>query len=623
MAASGNRSKAMEIREICEEHFVGDCAKALSCAQVCPVKTERNACMYERSAKLIQEKYRQYLVPAVMSTAALAVAALVDDMMVGLLLGAEPLAGIGACSPVIQLINAVFLVFSIGSSTNAAIALGHRDSERVNRLYTVGIWFGFLVSLVFVALMELAGPALCGFLGQHNETIMPYILDYYRPLLFVAPCLFLTLGVAQYMKIDGHPKMASYIAIVANVINLGFDYCFISGNLLNWGVTGASASTVCGYLAAILMVVPYLRSKEKSFHRVRLSGMLWPCLKEIFSAGSARFFQKLADFLKRYTLNSLVLYFLGNAGLSVLTACNSLLFFSTSVTNGGSDAFLPIVGSLYGEKDYYGIRQCIRSAVRFVLAGSTVLLVILFAFPAMVGQAFGLKSAETAQIATIAFRLLSFAFPLMGMNTIIQTVYNTTGRHRIASAMSFLSEMVYMCLFCLLFGLIDRSILWLCYPASYLASLLTALAYARRVRKKEGVRDYLLLKEPTDGAVFADVTIHATKEEAVGLSTQIIERASQLGLSDSLANLVGVAIEETVVCIVENTRAGQQVPLIDILLSRDKEEKLVIFRSNGVPFDPLTQGDTEQASGIAVLKKIVKSAEYARQLGFNNVVLKF
>ncbi len=210
-------------------------------------------------------------------------------MMVGQLLGAEPLAGIGACSPVIQLVNAVFLVFSIGSSTNAAIALGQRDREKANRLYTVGIWFGLFVSLVFVAVMELVGPPLCLLLANNDATLIPYVLDYYRPILFVTPCLFLTLGVAQYMKIDGHPKMASYIAVVANVVNLGFDYCFISKDLLNWGVMGASLSMVCGYVVATCMVVPYLRSKEKSFHRVSLAGSFGSTIKEVFSAGSALF----------------------------------------------------------------------------------------------------------------------------------------------------------------------------------------------------------------------------------------------------------------------------------------------------------------------------------------------
>lgn len=371
------------------------------------------------------------------------------------------------------------------------------------------------------------------------------------------------------------------------------------------------------------MVAPYLRSKEKSFHRVPLSGILPQSLKEIFSAGSARFFQKLADFLKRYVLNTLVLMFLGSAGLSVLTACNSLLFFSTSVTNGGSDAFLPIVGSLYGEKDYYGIRQCVKSAIRFVLIGSAALVLILFIFPGFVGQAFGLKDAATAEVSSIAFRLLSLAFPLMGINTVFQTIYNTTGRHKIASAMSFLSEMVYMCLFCLLFGLIDPRILWLCYPASYLASLVTAFAYARAIQKKENVKGYLLLKAPAEGAVYADVTIQATKEEAVGISAQIIRQAAQLGLSESQANRVGIAVEETAVAIAESIKPGQHVPLIDILFSRDKNERLVIFRSNGAPFNPLAQDDGQEAGGIAVLKSIVKSAEYARQLGFNTVVLKF
>ena len=107
------------------------------------------------------------------------------------------------------------------------------------------------------------------------------------------------------------------------------------------------------------------------------------------------------------------------------------------------------------------------------------------------------------------------------------------------------------------------------------------------------------------------------------MSEQVIHQAARLGLAERQANLLGVAVEETAVAIAENTAAGRQAPLIDVLFSRDGDERLVIFRSNGVPYNPLAQSDDEPASGIAMLKHIVKSAEYARQLGFNTVVLKF
>ena len=585
--------------------------------------------MYTRNAKLIQKKYREYLIPSVLSSAALAVASLVDSMLVGSLLGEEALAGVGACSPITALGNAMFLLFIIGGATGASVALGERNTEKANKLYSIGVYFGFLVTAVLAALMELFGEPISYYMCNKDTGLAANMLGYYRPLLWVFPVLFLTHGVSQFMRIDGHPKMASYIAVVANIVNLICDYCFI--RFLNMGVAGASASTLAGYLFAIFLVLPWLLKKDKSFKVVNFFGDLKKLLPEIFSAGSSRFSLNFADFLKRFFLNSLVLHFGGKAGLSVLTVCNILQFFVTSITNGGSDAFLPIIGALYGEKDYYGIRECIKSALRFIITGCLILTVILFAVPSFVGGLFGLNGPDTAGIVPVAFRMLALSYPLMGLVTIFQTMYNTTGRHKIASAMSFLSQMVYVCVFFAIFGFINSGLMWVGFPVAHLTTIITAYIYAKYIQKKENIRDVLLLKDPGEGVIYKNVTIRATKEDAVGISRQIMEKACELELDRNMANRLSVAVEELAVMAAENVKDGQETPLIDILFSFDGDEKTVSFRENGTPFNPFageTENDgmnreEEKGSSIQVLKSLVRSVEFSRQLGFNVTIIRF
>ncbi len=580
--------------------------------------------MTERNNKLIQEKYREYLIPSVLSSAALAVASLVDSMLVGQLLGKDALAGVGACSPIVALGNAAFLVFSVGGSTTASIALGERDTVKAKRCYTVSIYFGMMLIIALALVMELFAGPLCLAMCYGDRSLASAMIGYYRPLLFVFPALFMTLGVAQYMRIDGHPKMGSYIAVASNIVNLILDYIFIK--YLNLGITGASLSTLCGYLAGLFLVIPWLLNKDKPFGIVRTGKELIPLLKEIFSAGSSRFFLSIADFLKRFFLNSLILKFLGNTGLSILTVCNSLMFFATSITNGGSEAFLPIVGSLLGEKDLYGIRECIKSALKVVLSGCVVLTLILFIMPSAIGSLFGLNTGETAGIIPVAFRLLALSYPFMGIVTVMRTHYNTTGRHKISTAMSVLSEMVYLCAFVAVLGLTVPGILWAGFPAAQAATLVTAYIYSLCVQRREDVSAFLLLKKPEDDVTIRSVTIEATEADAVGLSEQVIEEMGILGLESSTANRIAVAVEEMAVAVARHRQERHKPQLIDIMFVLDKDEKTVSFRDNGALFDPLAgsgEDDEGPGSGIQVLKSIVKSVDFSRQLGFNTTILKF
>ncbi|MBO4396087.1 MAG: hypothetical protein J5819_07050 [Eubacterium sp.] len=582
---------------------------------------------YSRNARLIQIKYREYLIPSVLTSAALACASVVDSAIVGNLLGERELAAIGACSPIIALVNALFMIFNIGGSTKASVAMGEHDRESADRYYSVDIIVGLLVSAVFIVGMLIAAKPITYMLSGSDEKLASLVIMYFRPVPFLLPALFLTLGMAQFMKIDGKPKMASYIALVSNAINLVLDYVLIK--FVGLGLTGASLSTLLGYVFGIALVLPWFLSKDKSFHFVNpFKGKFFSCLKTVLVGGSSRFFYHVSDFFKRIILNAIVLYCLGSPGLSVLTVCNSLLFFSTSITNGGADAFLPIVGSLHGEKDHYGIRQCMRVALIFVISGCVILMAVMVIAPGFIAGLFGLEGGETEEIARFAIRVLAFAIPVMGIKTNLQNLYNTTGRSVLASAMSILSGIAYLCLFAFGLSAISPNLFWLAFVCSEALTLLTVWVIGIIIKKKEHTQGYLLLQPPDPDTRMVSFTLEADAESAVGLSEKVRQGAMKILDDTNLANRLAMAIEEMTVAVAGNAK-GNKKPLIDITITKTDEQVSISFRDNSKPNNLLTL-DTEDttdsalsAEGMEVFKKIAKSTAYSRQLGFNSILAKF
>ena len=70
--------------------------------------------MYERSGHIIRQKFREYLLPTVMTSMAISMASVVDGIIVGSLLGEVALAAVGLSGPIIFCINLIYMLFAVG-----------------------------------------------------------------------------------------------------------------------------------------------------------------------------------------------------------------------------------------------------------------------------------------------------------------------------------------------------------------------------------------------------------------------------------------------------------------------------------------------------------------------------
>ena len=93
--------------------------------------------MYERTGALVQKKFREYLLPTIMTSLAMSLASVIDSVIVGNLLGDTALAALGLSGPVIFCINMIYMLFGIGGVTCASVAKGRREGERANQLFTL------------------------------------------------------------------------------------------------------------------------------------------------------------------------------------------------------------------------------------------------------------------------------------------------------------------------------------------------------------------------------------------------------------------------------------------------------------------------------------------------------
>ena len=574
--------------------------------------------MYERSGTLMQRKFHEYLIPTVLTTIAISMANIVNSVIVGNFLGEVALAAIGLAAPVAYCLNAIFLLFAVGGVTCASIAKGRRETDNANRLFTLTFIAGITSMLVLLAALLVFIQPISLALSQGDIALATLIQAYLTPLVFVGPVMMLIMGMAQFVRIDGKPRIAAYIAITANVINLVLAIVFIK--FMNMGIGGAGLATLLGYVAGIFMLLPYFYSKQRTLRFVKPLANDITQIPHIVSVGSPKALMQGVAFLRTLILNALIVGVLGSLGMTAMTVCNSALMLTSMFISGANDTLLPIVGTLYGEKDYPGISFTVSTGFKFIIVVCVAIMIVFLLVPGKVGELFGVTSPEGLAIVEPALRMYALSLPLYGVNILLQNFYQTTGRVKLASFFVFLNGFGFITLFALLFSGWNADLIWMAFFFAEFATLLAVFAVGAHTRKKEGTTGILLLPKKEEDGVLLDLSIPATVEAATGISEQIICFCREHGASESGAMRMGIAVEEMAV----NTALyghKKKNGVIDMLVRITDQELILRLRDDGIPFDPTEYQPEEEhtfvTGGIGMVKRLSKDITYVRQLGFN------
>jgi Na+-driven multidrug efflux pump/anti-sigma regulatory factor (Ser/Thr protein kinase) len=471
--------------------------------------------------------------------------------------------------------------------------------------------------VLLAALLVFMRP-ITDILAQGDANLVELTLAYLTPLVFVGPVMMLIMGMAQFVRIDGKPRIAAYIAITANLVNLLLAFVFIK--FMNMGIAGAGLATVLGYVVGIGMLLPYLCSKQRTLHFVKPRGNDLTHVSRIASVGSPKALMQGLSFLRTLVLNTLIVGALGSLGMAAMTVCVNTLMLTSMFISGTNDTLLPIVGTLYGEKDYPGINFSVRTGFKFMIVACTALMVLFLIIPGKVGQLFGVTSPEGLAMVEPALQLYALSLPLYGVNTLLQNFYQTTERVKLSSLLVFLDGFGFVTLFALIFTAWNVNLIWLAFFFAELATFLVILSIGAKIRKKEGSKGILLLrKDAEDGAVL-DLSIPATVNAATGLSEQVIRFCRENGADESGAMRMGIAVEEMVVNTALYGHKNKQ-GVIDILVRITEQDLILRLRDDGIPFDPGQYQPKEAhefvTGGIEMVRRLSKDVKYARQLGFN------
>ncbi|MBR3377468.1 MAG: hypothetical protein IKG44_07290 [Mogibacterium sp.] len=105
---------------------------------------------YSRSDRLLRKKFFQYLLPTIITYAALSLNEFVDSMLVSNLLDSDAMAVISLGMPLMLVMAAAYSLLGNGGAAIYALSLGRRDHETAGKSLTAAITGGLVSGLILL-----------------------------------------------------------------------------------------------------------------------------------------------------------------------------------------------------------------------------------------------------------------------------------------------------------------------------------------------------------------------------------------------------------------------------------------------------------------------------------------
>ena len=571
----------------------------------------------KRKGTLLRKKYGEYLISTLAMSASLFLAAIIDNIMVGNLLGADALAALNLTFPIVYCKNIVFCIFIYGGNTLAAIFKGKRDNKSADKAFTFSVLYGMAASSLLTILGVIFASPTATLLSQGGE-LFDLTLEYIIPLWVSGPLILFNSGVATYVRTDGMKKLAIALPIVSNAVNLMLDYVYMA--IFGWGVAGAGWATVTGYAVGSLLLIGYFTSKQRTVRFIRVGIKDFKVLFEVFKTGLPMALGQACNLARTYFINAIILASSGSMGMQIVSICMSAFNIAMIFINGSSTTLMPICGALYGERDNKGVKYVLRFSLLITEILCFAVLIIYELFPLAVGRLFAPVPEGTAGYLESALRLFSLCIPFYGISYNLNAFYQSTKQSFAASLFTVLEGVVFIVPMIYLFARISMNMMWLSFALAEIAAVVVTVIAMQIVAKKMHRSSFLMLDASSEQGVL-DMTIENRENSAVEASKAVQHFCNENGIDGEIGSVLAVTTEELAVNAAKYAYKGKND--IDICLRILDDSIVLRFRDNGIIFNPTEYIDDSgrEITGLSFVRKLTPDIAYNRVLGFNVTVV--
>lgn len=379
----------------------------------------------------------KYVLPTMLSSVCMFLFTIVDGIFVGRGVGTDALGAVNIAFPAVMVVNALYMLTTIGGVTVVAIRLGRGDDKGANQVFMHSVIFTFAIGVVFTLLGTLFSRQICVLLGA-NDTFLELASDYlFWYTVFTIPA-GLTVCFQGFCRNDGSPGLSSFAVVCAAFCNIFLDWLFIFP--LQMQTAGAAIATGISQAISMLIVLShFLRKKGKL--RVYFPKLEIALFRKIILRGLPESIAQFAMPVMTICLNLVLADKIGDTGINAFSVMVYVSTFAVEIFFGTSGGLQPLFGQSYGAKEETDLKFYYRIGLIINVVGSIAVTILVIVFCRPICSLFG---ADTVTLDYVVGSMPMFAwgFIAMAVNVMVSAYLYSTKRSNYAIIINVLRSLI-------------------------------------------------------------------------------------------------------------------------------------------------------------------------------------
>jgi len=420
-------------------------------------------------------------IPAVITSVAGALYAVVDGMFVGKYIGESALASINIIMPIIMIIESLSNMIATGGSVNISMLLGKRDRQSASEIFTFSVGIivlfsciiglpGFLFSRAFI---EIIAP------GANTQTIAMGA-EYIKVYAVFLPLIPVYFALDNYLRVCGKQRLSMIVGVVSQLLNVVLDFVLIV--LFKQGIRAvalASCISIAG--GSVFMLLYFAGRKRDIFYTFKIIS-----IKEfahIIANGSSELLSNISMSVMSIIMN---LFLIKYGGVTAVAAFSIVMYVDSiigMINFGICDSMQPVISYCYGAKQIERMKIICKKVCIIIMGISVFSFLFMFISGPSVSRIFiNSRDVDLLNVSKAAIRIFAFSYLLGWVDMCLSSFFTAIDKPVRSLVISFFGTLIFPIFFLIvltpLFGLNG---IWIMTTVSTIASALLAIILSRNM----------------------------------------------------------------------------------------------------------------------------------------------
>ena len=180
----------------------------------------------EMSEGKISKLLLKFSLPAIVGMVVSALYNIVDSVFVGRGVGDIALAGVTVGFPIITIYMACIMLVGMGATSLISLRLGEEKGSEAEAIVGNALVLFLIIGVSLTVLGLIFIKPILIFFGASKE-VLPFATDYLRIILLGSTFMAIGVGMNNFIRAEGNPKIAMYTMLIGAGTNIVLDYLFI------------------------------------------------------------------------------------------------------------------------------------------------------------------------------------------------------------------------------------------------------------------------------------------------------------------------------------------------------------------------------------------------------------